>query len=117
MKHNANVPAIDRDALVRELRRFLPNAAVSARTINPDYGSWEIAIRDNGHRINIAWGPLSGFGATDLDNIREDISPFLSHDWPLESPEEAVAFVLRVLAGLNETGMQSTVWRSMSIDG
>ena len=99
MQHRTDVPIIDRDALVDALRHRLPDASVTAETINPDYGSWEIAVRDDRHRVNIAWGPLSGFGATDLDNIREDISPFLSHDRPMESAAEAVEFVAHVFRG------------------
>jgi hypothetical protein len=99
MDHEAAVPAIDRDELVRELKRSLPDMDISSRTINADYGSWEIDVRGLGCWVNITWGPLSGFGATDMDNIREDNSPFLSHDWPLETAAEAVAFAVRVLTG------------------
>ena len=99
MQRRADVPSIDRAALVEALQRQLPDASVTWETINPDYESWEIAVRDSQHRVNIAWGPLSGFGVTDLDNIREDISPFLSHDWPMESAEAAAEFVVRVFRG------------------
>jgi hypothetical protein len=99
MQHGGDVPTIDRDALVHELQRRLPNAGVTVEIMNPEYGSWEIGIHENGRWVNIAWGPLSGFGATDLNNIREDNSPFLSHDWPLKSADEAVAFVVTLLTG------------------
>ncbi|HEY1683264.1 MAG TPA: hypothetical protein VGG19_00755 [Tepidisphaeraceae bacterium] len=99
MQHKEAVPAIDRDALVRDLQHSLPDVDISWGTINPDYGSWEIAVRGRGHWVNITWGPLSGFGATDLNNQREDISPFLSHDWPMQSASEALEFAVRVLTG------------------
>src|SRR3954451_4381078 len=95
----ADVPIIDRSALVDALQRRLPDVLVTSETINTDYGSWEIAVRDGQHRVNIAWGPLSGFGATDLDNIRDDITPFLSIDWPMENTEAAAEFFVRVVRG------------------
>jgi hypothetical protein len=94
-----SVPTIDRDELEGDLRRCLPDAAITVETINPDCGSWEIAIKRNGRQVNIAWGPLSGFGTTDLHNLREDNNPFASHDWPMESAEAAIEFVVRVVGG------------------
>lgn len=94
------VPTIDRDKLVNDLRIRLPDAAIAVETINPDYGSWEIAVKQNGRWVNIAWGPQSGFGTTDLDNLREDGNPFGSHDWPMENAEAAIEFVVRVVGGV-----------------
>lgn len=97
-EYEGALPVIDRDALMDALRHRLPGAVVTAEQISPDYRSWQIEVRDARHHVNIAWGPLSGFGATDLDNIRGDVSPFLSYDWPMESADAALAFVERVFS-------------------
>jgi hypothetical protein len=93
------VPTIDRDKLIDDLRSRLPDAAITVETINPDYKSWVISVKRNGHWVDIAWGPLSGFGTTDVNNLREDNNPFASHDWPMESAEGAIEFVVRVVGG------------------
>ena len=45
MEHGAGVPSVDREALVEELERCLPAMSMTIQIINPDYGSWEIAVR------------------------------------------------------------------------
>jgi hypothetical protein len=96
MGDEARVPNVDRIALADALRHHLPHATVASAIINQQHKSWEINIRDDKHRVDVVWGPLSGFGATDLDHIRDDINPFASHDWAMETAEEAIDFVLRV---------------------
>jgi hypothetical protein len=92
------VPTIDRDALVAALERCFPNADVRWSWVNRSYRSWTINIASGPHRIEIAWGPLSGFGGTDQNNFREDANLFGAFDWPLDSAEAAVEFVAGVLA-------------------
>jgi hypothetical protein len=92
------VPTIDRDALVATLERRFPEADVRWSWVNRDYGSWTINVASGLHRIEIAWGPLSGFGGTDQNEFREDSNPFGAWDWPLDSPEAAVEFVAQTLA-------------------
>jgi hypothetical protein len=92
------VPTIDRDALVAALERRFPDADVRWSWVNQSYRSWTINVASGPHRIEIAWGPLSGFGATDQNNFREEANPFGAFDWPLDSKEAAVEFVARVLA-------------------
>lgn len=92
------VPTIDREALVAALERRFPDADVRWSWVNRSYGSWTINIASGPHRIEIAWGPLSGFGATDQNDSREDSNPFGAWDWPLDSPEAVVEFVAQTLA-------------------
>jgi hypothetical protein len=92
------VPVIDREALLARLQRRFPLAQLRWEWINPQYRSWLIEVRTSTQHIEINWGPLSGFGATDLNDQREDVNPFGAFDWPLETVEEAVDFVSRVLA-------------------
>jgi hypothetical protein len=44
--------------------------------------------------VSIAWGPLSGFGATDHPALREDANPFGAYDWPLETEDQPIEFVV-----------------------
>jgi membrane protease YdiL (CAAX protease family) len=83
----------DRDAIVAAIRRRVPWADVSVETINPDYGSWMIDVRSGDRMVSIAWGPQSGFGATDHQALREDANPFGPYDWPLETEDQAIEFV------------------------
>ncbi len=92
------VPTIDRDAIVAELERRFPAADVRWSWVNRSYRSWTINVASGLHRIEIAWGPLSGFGATDQNKFREEVNLFGAFDWPLVSEEAAVEFVARVLA-------------------
>jgi hypothetical protein len=59
------VPTIDRDALVAVLERRFPDAHVQWSWVNRGYRSWTINVASGSHRVEIAWGPLSGFGGTD----------------------------------------------------
>lgn len=93
----ASVPLIDRDALIQAIAARLPGAAVETEDINPDYGSWRLQVSLGSKRADISWGPLSGFGATDVNNFREDSNPFGAFDWPMESVNAAVEFVAKVL--------------------
>ena len=93
------VPTIDRDALVAALKQRFPGATVRWSWVNRRYRSWTVNVSCGARGVEIAWGPLSGFGATDQNNIRDDINPFASFDWPLTSEEDAVEFVRRVLDG------------------
>ena len=93
----ATVPIIDRDAVVAGIKQRLPSAAVQVETINPQYASWTIDVRQDGRMVSVAWGPLSGFGATDHQAYREYANSFASHDWPLETAEDAIDFVVRHL--------------------
>ena len=92
------VPTIDRDALVAALHRRFPDADVRWSWVNRSYRSWTINVVSGPHRIEIAWGPLSGFGATDQNNVREDSNPFGAFDWALDSVDAAVEFVAKILA-------------------
>lgn len=92
------VPVIDRENLLAALQHQFPIARTRWGWINRQYGSWLIEVRTSTSHIEINWGPLSGFGATDMNNPREDVNPFGPFDWPLETVEEAVEFVGRVLS-------------------
>src|SRR3954465_11326998 len=91
------VPPIDRDALLAVLAHRFPEATIDWAWVNRSYGSWAINILKDVHRIEITWGPLSGFGATDQNNMREETNPFGAFDWPLNNEGEAVEFVERIV--------------------
>ena len=91
------VPVIDRDALVATLVGRFPSAVIHWHWVNRTYRSWAIDIACGPHRVEVTWGPLSGFGATDRNNIRDDTNPFASFDWPLDSADAVVELVARTL--------------------
>ena len=93
------IPTIDRAGLITALKDQFAHARVRWHWVNRSYRSWVIKIASGPHRIEITWGPLSGFGATDRNNLREDeaINLFGAFDWPLDSSEAALEFVAGVL--------------------
>jgi hypothetical protein len=89
----ATAPQIDRNAIVAAIAQRFPSADVSCKTINPEYDSWIIDVRNGNRLVSVSWGPLSGFGATDHQALREDGNPFGAYDWSLETADQAVEFV------------------------
>jgi hypothetical protein len=89
-----SAPQVNRDAIVTAIRRRVPSANLSVKTINPDYASWIIDVRSGDRLVSITWGPLSGFGATDHQALREDANPFGAYDWPLKTEDQAIEFVV-----------------------
>src|SRR5262249_8928223 len=90
------VPPIDRDELISSIRNSFPAATVQAddsENLNSGCQPWRIEVRHNHHPIELSWGPLWGFGATDIGNPREKKDPFAAYNWPLESIEDAIAFI------------------------
>lgn len=93
-----SVPQIDRNRIVSGIQERIPAATISVEDVNAEFGSWFIDIRHAGRLVSISWGPLSGFGATDHQDPREDSNPFGSHDWPLRSADEAIQFAVEHLS-------------------
>jgi hypothetical protein len=79
------------------LRNACPQAVIRHEPVNQTYGSWLISVEQGKHRLEIFWGPLSGFGATDLNHWDEDTNPFAPYDHPRTSATDAVEFVRCVL--------------------
>ena len=99
MRQTRHVPSIDRDKLADDLRQRLPGASITAETINPEFASWRINVVAADAWAEVFWGPLSGFGVTDHNNLGDDPDPFAPYIHPVESAEAAISFVVRVVRG------------------
>jgi hypothetical protein len=92
------IPQLTSDAMKREVDRLLPSASVTTETINPDYKSWRLRVRLGTLDVEYAWGPLSGFGGSDLARPQtQDDTPFDYADEMFESLEEALAFLQKMI--------------------
>jgi hypothetical protein len=84
------VSAPDLSAFAREL---FPAATVTHIPMNPEHQSWRIEIRGEESRLEIFWGPLSGFGGTDVLALNDDENPFAPYDVGFDSLEAAKAWL------------------------
>jgi len=78
----------------KELQIFveaaLPHANVSLSTINPQYHSWCLTIKADNLWYEYSWGPLSGFGFTDVNaELGENDNTFAPYEVPLSSMADA----------------------------
>ena len=93
MKHEA--PRIDAKELQTFVEATLPHATVSLSIINPQYQSWSLTINANDLWYEYSWGPLSGFGFTDVNaETGENENPFSPYEAPLPSMADAKQFLL-----------------------
>ncbi len=67
-----SAPSISAQELASVAKELFPSALIAYKPINPDYGSWRLEIggRSETQWLEFSWGPLSGFGATDM---KEDL--------------------------------------------
>jgi hypothetical protein len=91
------IPDIDMQAMMDCIRQRCPDATVRGEIFNPDYRSWRVEIRHGERFIELFWGPLSGFGGTDHDNVSDESTFFDPYDRSLDSMEAALGFVVRAL--------------------
>jgi hypothetical protein len=98
-KISAKVPAIDQDELKRFIEEALPNAQIKETFRNPQYESWQLEITTTDLCFEFSWGPLSGFGFTDLKAIvDENYNPFDPYDVGFESLADAQQFLVDFLS-------------------
>lgn len=91
------IPEIDAQELKEFVETLLPQSQVTFSPMNPDYGSWQIEVVGDGLRVEYFWGPLSGFGFTDLnEKLGADNSPFDPYSVNLQSMESAKACLRKV---------------------
>lgn len=90
------VPEIDAKELQAFVEATLPHAKVLLSTINPQYQSWCLEIKADNLYYEYSWGPLSGFGFTDVNTeLGEDDNPFAPYEIQLSSMEEAKQCLLK----------------------
>ncbi len=90
------VPPIDAKELQSFVEAKLPHAKISLSLINPQYQSWRLEIKADNLYYEYSWGPISGFGFTDVNTeLGEDDSPFAPYEIYLSSMEEAKQCLLK----------------------
>lgn len=96
------VPEIDAQELKNFINELLPQAEVTLTLMNPKYGSWQIEATENDLRFEYFWGPLSGFGFTDInEEPGENDSPFDPYGVNLQSLAEAKQILRRLVEKRN----------------
>src|SRR4051794_1728291 len=93
----SNPPNVAKDEFAGLVRERFPDAEVRAEDINPAYRSWRVAVRRGLAEAEVSWGPLTGFGGTDLGRPSDDPNTFSPFDVGFSSVAEAEAFLARVL--------------------
>ena len=85
------VPEISAPELMKFAKALFPSADVDYVSINPEYRSWRIEIKKGKELfLDISWGPLSGFGGSDVLNIPEEESnPFDPYEVCFDSMDAA----------------------------
>ena len=95
---NPVLPNITAEELAAKVRDVISEPLIEIAPINPKYGSWRLRVQEGRLDMEYVWGPLSGFGGTDLarPTTPED-TPFDFADEGFDSLDEALEF-LRKLA-------------------
>lgn len=94
---NPNTPCICSNQFTEEKNKLIPDATLELKPINSDYGSWRLNVTKGKMEMEFVWGPLSGFGGSDLSRpTSSDDTPFDYADKEFHSVEEALTF-LKVL--------------------
>jgi hypothetical protein len=95
MSGNRNAPLVESSTLMAAARDLFPCASVTFTEVNPQHKSWRIEIRiEAAVWLELFWGPLSGFGATDLYNQKpEGGGLFDPYDVSLDSVGAAIKWL------------------------
>ena len=95
---NRPVPKITAEELAAKVRAIIPEPVIEITPISPEHGSWNMHVKKGKLDMEFIWGPLSGFGASDLARpTPPDDTPFDLADEGFESVDEALEY-LRKLA-------------------
>ena len=94
------VPEIAAKDMVEVVRRWIPSAQIEEQVLNRDYGSWLLRVTAPNIELEFSWGPLSGFGVTNLlADLTDDDNPFAPYEVGLASAQDAEAYLANHLAG------------------
>jgi hypothetical protein len=91
-KKKMSVPKVSSAELIECAKQLFPDEKITQSMINADFGSWQVEIGGKEERrwLEIVWGPLSGFGGTDVKNLpAEDPDIFAPYEIGFGSLEEA----------------------------
>jgi hypothetical protein len=87
-----SVPEISALELMDYVRSIFPATKIVHEPINRDYGSWCITVggKEEDRWLEVVWGPLSGFGGTDMKNLPgDDPDIFAPFEVAFDSLEDA----------------------------
>ena len=68
------IPVVARQDLQDWLQNDFPDATFSPAPVNDDFGSWRLRVSRGQNTIEYVWGPLSGFGGTDLTQLTGELT-------------------------------------------
>jgi len=94
-----SVPPVSSDELSRFIGALLPDAEISLAFVSKEHRSWVMAVTNDNLKIEFFWGPLSGFGVTDLLAKDDDPDIFRPYGVALESIDEAKRWFSKRVAG------------------
>jgi hypothetical protein len=84
------IPTVTIQQMSEVVRQYIPSAELKEEVINPDYSSWRLRVVASEVSLEFLWGPLSGFGVTNLSiPLTENDNPFAPYDIGFESLEAA----------------------------
>ncbi|MEJ7595727.1 MAG: hypothetical protein WKF77_29810, partial [Planctomycetaceae bacterium] len=78
------------------IQNDFPDATFSPTPVNDDFGSWRLRVSHEQSTIEYAWGPLSGFGGTDLTQLTDELT-FDYCDLYFHSVVDAVIYAMEKL--------------------
>jgi hypothetical protein len=97
-KHtNPDISSVAAEELAAKVRAILQEPLIEITPINPEYGSWNLRVKKGSLDMEFIWGPLTGFGGTDLARpITPDDTPFDWADEWFQSIDEALEFLQKL---------------------
>lgn len=74
LDRRSKIPVVAIRDLQDWIQNDFPDATFSPAPVNDDYGSWRLQVSHGHSTIEFAWGPLSGFGGTDLTRLTDELT-------------------------------------------
>src|SRR5262245_54619090 len=93
----ASIPNVTAEELGEKVSGIVQEPRIDITPVSPAYGSWNMRVTKGGLDMEFVWGPLSGFGGTDL--VRATTpgdTPFDCADETFASIDEALDFLRKL---------------------
>ena len=83
--------------MAEQVGSVIQNPLIEITPINPEYGSWTLRVVKGDLDMEYVWGPLSGFGGTDLTRpATPNDTQFDYADEGFNSIDEALEFLRKL---------------------
>ena len=94
---NPLIPNVTAEEMATKVRAIIQDPLIEITLINPEYGSWNLRVRKGNLDMEYVWGPLSGFGGSDLARpTTPNDTPFDYADEGFDSVDEALEFLRKL---------------------